>query len=195
MLYPESNPKRSNRLVIYDFDGTLFRSPDRKDGSTLYYEATGNRWPHQGWWGRVETLMPPVVPDPIPESMWIQEVVDRHRQDIKDENAFVVLMTGRPFKNRRRIREILDTQNILFHREYYRGMPGQKGQDTFDIKVNIIEEELFHDGLKSVEIFEDRPEHLSAFMTKAKLWKSLMGKHLEKIIIHDVPNNVHYDEF
>jgi len=186
MFQPESNPKRRNRLVIYDFDRTLFRSPDREEGSALYYEATGNFWPHQGWWGRIESLMPPVIPDPIPESLWIQEVLDRHREDVKDENAFVVLMTGRPYKNRRRVREILDAQNILFHREYYRGMPGQKGRDTFDIKVNIMEQELFHDDLKSIEIFEDRPEHLSAFMNKAKRWKSLMNNHLEKIIVHGV---------
>jgi hypothetical protein len=72
-------------------------------------------------------------------------------------------------------------------------MIGQTGRDTFDIKVNIIEGELFHDGLNSVEIYEDRQEHLSAFMTKAKSWKSLMGKHLDKIIIRDVPNNAHYE--
>jgi len=193
MFTPESNPKRRNRLVIYDFDGTIFRSPDREEGSMAFYEATGNRWPHQGWWGRIETLTPPVIPDPIPEEMWIQETLDFHQKDIEDENSFVVLMTGRPYKVRRRVREILDSKNILFHREYYRGMPGQKGRDTFDIKVNIMEEDLFHDALNILEIHEDRQEHLSAFMTKAKRWKSLMSKHLEKIIIRDVPNNVYYE--
>lgn len=193
MLYPESNPKRRNRLVIYDFDGTLFRSPDREEGSDLYFEATGNYWPHQGWWGRIETLMPPVVPDPIPASMWIDEVVNRYHEDAKDQNAFVVLLTGRPYKNRRRIQEILKDRNLEFHREYYRGMPGQKGRDTFDIKINIIEQELFHENLKIVEIFEDRPEHLSNFMTKAKKWKSSTNGHLEKIIIQDVPNSTHYE--
>lgn len=192
MLYPESNPNRRNRLVIYDFDGTLFRSPDREEGSSLYFEATGNHWPHAGWWGRIETLQPPVVPEPIPEALWIQETVEAHQKDVQDKDAFVVLMTGRPYKNRRRVQEILSSKGLEFHREYYRGMRGQTGRDTFDIKVNIIEQELFHDGLNSLEIYEDRQEHLSAFMDKAKKWKSLMDKHLEKIIIRDVPNNVHY---
>ena len=190
MLYPESNPNRRNRLVIYDFDGTLFRSPDREEGSLLYLEATGNYWPHAGWWGRIETLQPPVVPDPIPEALWIQEIVEAHQKDVQDKDAFVVLMTGRPYKNRRRVQEILSSKGIEFHREYYRGMKGQTGRDTFDIKVNIIEQELFHDGLNSVEIYEDRPEHLSAFMDKAKKWKSLMNKHLDRIIIRGVSDGI-----
>jgi hypothetical protein len=130
--------------------------------------------------------MPPLVPDPIPDNMWIKEVLDRHHQDIKDQNAFVVMMTGRPYKIHRRIQDILNSKNINFHQEYYRGMPGQKGQDTFNIKVNIMENELFHDNLKLVEIFEDRPEHLSGFIDKVKRWKSLIGNNLEKIIIHGV---------
>lgn len=193
MLHPESNPHRRNRLVIYDFDGTLFRSPDREEGSSLYFDATGNYWPHAGWWGRIETLQPPVVPDPIPESLWIQETVEAYQKDVQDKDAFLVLMTGRPYKNRRRVQEILASKGIEFHREYYRGMRGQTGRDTFDIKVNIIEGELFHDKLNNVEIYEDRQEHLSAFMTCAKKWKSLMTKHLDKIIIRDVPNKVHYE--
>lgn len=183
--------KNYSRLAIYDFDGTLFRSPGPEEGSDLYFDATGNYWPHQGWWGRVESLLPPIIPNPIPQSLWIEEVVSRYRQDIKDQNAFVVLMTGRPYKNRHRIQEILKDQNLEFHKEYYRGMKGQKGRDTFDIKVNIIEQELFHDNLKIVEIFEDRPEHLSAFMQKAKKWIS--STNLSKAIIHDVPNSTFHE--
>lgn len=193
MLHTESSYKQRNRLLIYDFDGTLFESPDRKKGSILYHKATGNYWPYRGWWGRIESLITPVIPDPIPESLWVKEVVGRYREDIKDKNAFVVLMTGRPYKIRHRVKEILNSQNIIFHREYYRGMPGQKGRDTLDIKINIMEKKLFHDNLKSVEIFEDRTEHLNAFMTKAKLWKSLMANNLEKIVVHDATNNLHYE--
>ena len=40
--------------VIYDFDGTLFHSPDREKGEVAYLEATGELWPFDGWFGRIE---------------------------------------------------------------------------------------------------------------------------------------------
>lgn len=194
---PQGSLLSKKRVVIYDFDNTLFNSPGREEGEVLYLEGTGNLWPFGGWWGRIETLMPPIVPDPIPESMWIASTLAAYREDQKDKDAYLVMMTGRPFKCRKRVREILDSQNIVFHEEFYRGMKGQRGSDTLEIKLNIIEGKalgpLIHNSLEVLEIWEDRPEHSSRFMTEAKRWKSKYGNHLRKVIIHDVLNQQHHE--
>lgn len=180
--------KRKKRVVIYDFDGTLFKSPLREDGELLYFEATGKKLPFPGWWGRLESLSPPIIPEkPGPEWL-ITNTINAYREDIKDEETEVILMTGRPFKHRKRILEICEHNNLLFHDHYFRGQPGQKGRDTLEIKSNFIVEHLIHPELAFLEIWEDRPEHTSAFYDLAKKWK-ITFPNLEKITIHDVLYN------
>lgn len=135
----------------------------------------------------MESLMPPVVPHPPPETLLVAATVEAYRKDAQDENTNLVLMTGRPFKSRKRVQEILDHFGLKFHAYHYRGMSGQKGRDTLEIKLNIIENDLIHSGLEVLEIWEDRPEHTSAFMTQAKRrWSHL------KVIIHDVMTGAHH---
>ena len=177
------NKKR--RLVIYDFDGTLFDSPNREIGEVAYFEATGQTFPFSGWWGRAESLLPPIVPEKPGEEWLIADTIAAYREDFKDEHSELVLMTGRPFKNRKRVIAICEHFNLMFHAHYFRGQPGQKGRDTLEIKSNFITEDLMHEGLEVLEIWEDRPEHTSAFFELAKRWKDKYH-HLEKIVIHDV---------
>lgn len=176
---------RKKRVVIYDFDGTLFNSPDREAGETTYFEATGKMFPFQGWWGRLETLMPPIVPEKPGAEWLIKDTVEAYRQDAQDENTELILMTGRPFKIRKRVIEICESHDLKFHAHYFRGQPGQRGRDTFEIKCNFIIEDIIHDNLEVLEIWEDRPEHTSEFLNIAKKWKNQYS-HLVKICIHDV---------
>lgn len=176
---------RKRRLVIYDFDGTLFNSPDREAGELAYLEATGQTLPFPGWWGRLESLSPPIVPE-IPGEEWlIPGTIAAYREDAKDENSELCLMTGRPFKNRKRVIAICDNFDLKFHHYYFRGQPGQKGRDTLEIKANFIEGDLIHGELAVLEIWEDRPEHTSAFCGLAKRWKAKF-QHLSEVIVHDV---------
>lgn len=178
------------RACIYDFDGTLFRSPDREGGEVSYLEATGKLWPFDGWFGRIETLQAPVVPDPIPEAMFIDETIAAYRKDRADKGTWTILMTGRPSKKPfpQRIKEILLTKQIEFDEYYFRGMRGlPHGSNTIDIKLDLIATRILHPKLEILEIWEDRPEHSSRFMDEARRWKSAWKKTLEKVVIHDVP--------
>ena len=44
------------RLAVFDFDGTLFDSPEQEDGMRIWSQKTGQQYPHKGWWGRRESL-------------------------------------------------------------------------------------------------------------------------------------------
>lgn len=181
------------RTVIYDFDGTLFKSPTREEGELTYFQETGKYFPFTGWWGRSESLMPPVVPEKPGNEWFIENTVNAYQKDQKDKNTELILMTGRPFKNKNRVIEICNSSNLKFHKYYFRGQKGSKGKDTFEIKVNYIQNDLIHPNLQILEIWEDRSEHISAFIEVSKKWKSIYRKHLSKILIHAVPNGEKFE--
>jgi len=174
------------KLVIYDFDGTLFKSPDDKEGKEIYEEETGEPWPFKGWWGRNESLLPPIVPQKPDPHWYIQDVVSNQKKDSEDPNAKVVLMTGRPFQIKNRVMEILDHAGIRFDNTFFAGQSGTKGSGTFEIKSNNIKM-LLNNDFDLLEIWEDRPEHVEAFTYLGSQLKKTNPR-LQSVIIHDVPN-------
>ena len=174
------------KLVIYDFDGTLFKSPDDKEGKEIYEEETGEPWPFKGWWGRNESLLPPIVPQKPDPHWYIQNVVSNQKKDSEDPNAKVVLMTGRPFQIKNRVMEILDHAGIRFDNTFFAGQSGTKGSGTFEIKSNNIKM-LLNNDFDLLEIWEDRPEHVEAFTDLGQQLKKTNPR-LQSVIIHDVPN-------
>jgi hypothetical protein len=174
------------KLVIYDFDGTLFKSPDDKEGKEIYEEETGEPWPFKGWWGRNESLLPPIVPQKPDPHWYIQDVVNNQKKDSEDPNAKVVLMTGRPVQIRNRVMEILDHAGISFNDTFFAGQSGTKGSGTFEIKSNNIKR-LLNNDFDLLEIWEDRPEHVEAFISLGHQLKKDNPK-LQSVIVHDVPN-------
>ena len=174
----------SKRLVVYDFDGTLFNSPEQEDGSKRYYELTNKPWPFKGWWGRVESLMPPLVPENPDDSWYISNVAAAQKEDSADPNATVVLMTGRAIHLKPRVMDILDKGGLKFHDTFFAGQSGTKGSGTFEIKANNIRN-LLNSDYETLEIWEDRPEHVHEFGVLGKKIKE-ENPNLKRVIIHDV---------
>lgn len=181
---------RKERLVIYDFDGTIFNSPDREVGEEIYIRETGMGLPFSGWWGRIESLSPPIVPNKPGEEWLIRSTIENYKEEVarRGIDTELVLMTGRPFKMKGRVVEICDYFGLGFDYYFFRGQSGSKGSDTLEIKANFIINDLVHDGLKVLEIWEDRPEHIIGFANFAKELK-LRFPHIEKVIIHDATSS------
>jgi hypothetical protein len=175
-----------NRLVIYDFDGTLFDSPDREKGHRIYRAATNSDFPFQGWWGRPESLLPPIVPQEPDEKWFIKSTIQVYKNDAADENTSVILMTGRPVKMRQRVKQILDSQKLKFDAYFFSGQKNSKGTDTGEIKLNYILE-LLEPKYKTLELWEDRPSQIDFFIEN--LPKSC---NLEKIIVHDAVKMINH---
>jgi hypothetical protein len=110
------------KLDIFDFDGTLFNSPTDTEANRKKYERiTGMPWiidremsrqlskkhgrhigMRRGWWGRAETLEPPLVPDPAPKEWFKKEpceafLASKARSHPGQENpeSITMLLTGR----------------------------------------------------------------------------------------------------
>jgi hypothetical protein len=200
------------KLCVLDFDGTLFRSPlDTEENRRLYEQHHGIPWMidkklsvelsrkhgkqigmRRGWWGRAETLSPPLVPCPAPMDWFIEEAVAALRTAKEDESCIAVIMTGRHKSMKNEVFRILDEGDLVEMEtktsssgETYRsvadanvdvlllGMDGPrprgvKPHETFPWKVWIMDQYLeVYDSIESVEIWEDRVEHVQKFQLLA----------------------------
>lgn len=75
-------------MYVFDFDGTLVSTPGPEKGRVEYQKHTGKRWPHSGWWGRAESLEPPLA---FPEG---PAMADYHAL-YGSIGCYTVMMTGR----------------------------------------------------------------------------------------------------
>lgn len=190
------------KLVVIDFDGTLFKSPENTPRNIrLYEEATGLPWLiskelsvqltqkhkklipiRRGWWGRYETLEPPITPDPVPGDWFIQETVNALKQAKTDPESLPIIMTGRYLALQNQILRILYDGKVIDiekNMSIYKnidsvpllclGMDGpvkdytNKPSETFPWKCWIMEQYCLAYQIDSIEIWEDREEHIEKF--------------------------------
>lgn len=196
------------KLRIFDLDQTLIRTPANTPANIkLYEKATGQPWiiskedarhlskkhgrpiyPRRGWWGRAETLQPPLVPDPVPDSFWIKETVDALLKSLEDDSVNLI-MSGRHVGLKQEVLRILHQGDKLqgfvtvsknghydwIHNDklhfYLLGMDGPfpdispKPQETLPWKIWIINQyRLVYENIEIIEFWEDRPEHVEKFM-------------------------------
>lgn len=135
------------KLEVFDFDGTLFRSPDKPEG-----------W-SGGWWGRLESLSPPQVPEQPDESWWNKRVVAAAKAAAADRNTVSVLLTGRIQKFRPRLVSLTGQAGLVFDEMHL-----SSGGSTEAFKLSVLDSLLKKYDVSEVSLWEDRPEHLDAFV-------------------------------
>jgi len=140
-----------SELHVYDFDGTLFRSPPKPSGFS------------GGWWGEPYSLEPPCVPLKPGGGWWNNSVVAAARKSISDPDVWAILCTGRiDAKFRYRVPELLKQKGLSFDAVYL--SPGTGS--TAGYKAGLIQKLLGrHKHVTDVHIYEDRLNHLAAFCT------------------------------
>ena len=196
------------QLDVFDFDGTLVRTPlDTPENRRKYEKAKGLPWVinkelsrklsakhrkhvgmRRGWFGRRETLEPPLVPDPTPVSLFVQEVCDEFRQSKADSDALTLLLTGRHAGIMAQVLRIcsdgklievkrkgvkdgkLYIDNIdpnvvcLFMGQNGPDPQGTKPNETLPWKVWIIEQYIrLYSDIEKIVFWEDRAEHVKEF--------------------------------
>lgn len=213
-----------NKLDIFDFDGTLFNSPsDTPKNREKYERATGLPWiidkeasrrlskehgrhigMRRGWWGRPETLEPPLVPDPAPQEWFIKDVCDKFLVSKANPETITLIMTGRFVGLRHHVLRILGQGKLVVVQmkkspkdgQIYTvmadedcallclgdklGHTGSVPAETFPWKVWIIERYLeMVPEINTVEIWEDRDKHVEKF-------QELHGTLVETVIVNHV---------
>lgn len=208
-------------LDVFDFDGTLFRTPeDTPENRRKYEEATGMPWVidkqrsrfltkklgrpigmRRGWWGRRETLEPPLVPDPAPAEMFVAEICKQFLVSKADPDRLTMILTGRHFGLRHQVYRVLGDGGLVsvikcksddLHYEnvdpnvtcIFLGEDGPKPKgikppDTLPWKTWILQQYVeLYPSFETIQMWEDRPEHVEAF-GGLKLGPEMVVHHVE----------------
>lgn len=191
-----------HQLDVFDFDGTLFFTPENTpENRRKYEEGTGLPWVidkqtarflskklgrhvglRRGWWGRPETLEPPLVPDPTPEEMYIPSVCKAFHESKQNPESITLIMTGRYLGLQSHVLRILGdgglVETICDNGKHISADPdviclflgddgpkpsGTKPRETLPWKLWILEQYVDLYPLERLRIWEDRPEHVSEF--------------------------------
>lgn len=170
-------------LYVFDFDGTLFRSP-----------AKPAFW-NGGWWGSEESLSPPCVPETPEQDWWVDKTVAEAKSVFGDPNIISVLMTGRSeavFSDR--VNQLLTSAGLQFDEVFL-----SNSYDTESFKSNKITDILnSNPGINKVKIFDDRPNYLNTYSSVIKSYNE--GIEVETVLVQvaskgalcneEVPDNI-----
>ena len=148
-----------NRLVCFDFDGTLIHTPTPEAGKPEWEKQTGLSWQGRGWWGNPESLNLNVFHPPV--NQW---VFNHFIKETSDPDAYVFLATGRLHKLEKQVLDVLELHDIKFDDVFC-----NTGGETFKFKC-LLFEKIIKQNPDATEfvLFDDREEHLLKFKDWAK---------------------------
>lgn len=146
----------AKKLVFFDFDDTLFHTPSPETGKHIWKEATGNEWPHIGWWGKKETIDIDIFD--IPANEWVMKHYELHKND---PDSVIMVATGRLNKvkgMRENIERIFEKHGLVFEEVHLNW-----GGDTLKFKQKLFEQKIGESEYDELIMFDDRQEHLPHF--------------------------------
>jgi hypothetical protein len=129
-------------LCVFDFDGTLFKSPEKPEGEA------------NNWWLFAKSLDEPAAPHKPGNEWWYNRTVDLALQKIKDPSVYCIMLTGRSERFLdKRINELLLQRNLLFD-EVGLNDAGEESENFKIARINEIVKLL--PNLKNIEMWEDQ---------------------------------------
>jgi|TARA_R110000824_G_scaffold48399_7_gene136702 hypothetical protein len=164
------------RLVMFDFDGTLFRSWEKEpkwwNGSPL------DDGPYS-FFVRPESLDEPCVPENPSGSHWISKTVSQAQKDSSDRNTFLVVCTGRVKIHRKRILELLKSKGIMPNASYF-----NPGMSAAKFKVAVLRSLLVSlNTIDEVVVWEN--ENMTTYANALESAAKAVGRDIE-VIVHGV---------
>lgn len=168
--------EKITKLAIFDFDGTLINSPLPEVGKLIYQEKTGKPWPHEGWWGKSESLDMEIF-----EMATVADVITDYEKEYADENTAVILLTGRMVKLTEHVMAILKSKELVFD-DYHLN----RGGATEVAKIKSMEKLLIkYPDVTEMEQWDDRLSHIPIFQEWGN--KQITSGRLTKFKINVVP--------
>ena len=165
-------------LHVFDFDGTLVDTPTPKEGMRSYEIATGREWPFQGWWGRAESLEPPLT-------MASGPALDEYRESAANATVARVMMTGRRGKLRQSVEAVMRSFDINCHEHIF----NCTGHDTLSYKQNELRRLVKKYKPKRVRIWEDRISHAREFQDMDVEFRSTHGVESWRVTLVEPSND------
>lgn len=160
------NKEDIKKVSVFDMDGTFIDTELPGTGKKIWKDKTGVDYPHQGWWGKAESLDVDIF-----ENKPFEDMVKEHTKEMADSSTYVSLCTGRLYKLRNEVQKILDKYDFKFDEVVLNGDPRyRKGPgDTVSFKLRYLADlNKRFPNLEEIEFWDDRDEHMSTFKQWAK---------------------------
>mmetsp|Transcript_56289 Transcript_56289/g.138257 ORF Transcript_56289/g.138257 Transcript_56289/m.138257 type:complete len:254 (+) Transcript_56289:430-1191(+) len=172
-----------SQLFIFDFDATLVWTPGPLEGSKLYERETGTPWGWSGWWGRPESLTPPVVPTPAGQDLLNKRLAKTMRVAHDDPDIKVMVLTGRHVGLHSHVTRILRDLGMDFIPET--DIVCKSGNlPTAEFKMKVVCDCVRRSPqVRHVTMWDDREPHVEIF-------RSVLAKQLREI--RGVETTVHW---
>ena len=165
-----------NRIVMYDFDGTLFRS----------WEKTPDWWPDPtpySFFSKPESLDEPCVPEHPGSNYWISKAVQAAQEDTSDRNTYSVLITGRVRVHAERVAELLAQKGIRFNKMVFN--PGMSASKFKTIALGQLL--AGHNTVSEVAIWENENQsHYAQYLSVAS---AALGRSDINVVVHNIHEN------
>ena len=139
----------ADELHLFDFDGTLFRSPDPPPW-----------WDKGSWAYHPQSMDPPCVPARPGPEWWISSAVAAAKRAIGNPDVYAVLATGRADKKFRwRVPELLKQKGLNFDEVHL-----NPGKDTGAFKRALLTKVLKrYPNIEVVRMWDDRKDLLAGY--------------------------------
>jgi hypothetical protein len=132
------------KLHLYDFDGTLFKSPEYVPD---WWDAPG-KW---SWFSNPVSLTEPCVPLNPSSKWWIKSTVEDIKKSVQDKDTLTIICTGRVKSHKPRIQSLLDKAGIKgLYRTYF-----NPGISAAVFKVKVIENLYKRHSFEEIHIWEN----------------------------------------
>eukprot|EP00906_Rhabdomonas_costata_P006066 RCo008939 len=163
---PSENPAHGcAQLDIFDFDGTLFRSPE--PNPSIWGKGGIGRMMNPvlqgglGWFQDLRTLLPPMVEE-HPDTTWFHPtVLEAAHRSLRDPSHVAVILTGRTVPFEARIAGICASAGLTFHSVHCKTSPALS---TMKFKQQAIRGLIDVHRPACVQMWEDRPHHKRQFL-------------------------------
>ena len=146
--------QKVTKLYIFDFDGTLFDTPDPVAGQQLYEKSMGHRWPHKGWLSRPESLLPPLRIHPGP-------ALPDYRSHFGRAESYTVILTARLQRVEEAVRRVLTDHQLSADLLILKSYDAQEASPAFKARSLSKLLEKFPD-VTLVKFWDDRKDNLEA---------------------------------
>ncbi len=147
--------QKITKIAIFDFDGTLFRTPLPEEGKPVWLDKMGSEWPHKGWWSKRDSLSMEVFDIPL-----IDEAYQSYLEHYDRDDVLMIMMTGRITPLSQQVKDIIHANELKFDRYEF-----CDAHETLTFKLRKLRElrEEFPEVTEFL-MLDDREPHIQEFI-------------------------------
>jgi len=162
---------KGNELHLYDFDGTLFKTPEYKP---QWWKAPG-QW---SWFAHPVAMTEPCIPLKPSDDWWIASTVADAEKSENATNVVSILCTGRVESHKPRIKSLLKQKGLMFDYLFF-----NTGISAKLFKTTVMDDLFEKHNFQVVHIWEN--ENMAHYK------KFVEDKYGVPCIIHEVKEQHH----